>query len=546
MALLPGVLNQSFYEDIRDKIAQILVLEIPAQGVLLEDSAIAGIDKVYVERSIAFSEETLPALNVVFEKIDFENETSVDVNFSAEYSVQVYGSVKSTATQRGDEKSSKFVQKLAALVQGILSYGGYNRLGFDVPSANDPNGVSNRKVQGIQFFNPESSSNSEMIVRAMVRVKVDGSQSKLKVTPRALEGSDTQMVLFNSNEAYFYATDNPILPPPNTGPCEPVIVRNSDGSWTVTQLAGTGLVVPDSVVEVNGNAEGLIIPVKPVDVKVFNTVGPVTILEVVVDDNEVNIEISNACADGSVTLDGVPWVSVASGGSEDVNLVDQNGETITPLSIVGGVIVVDQTPPTTTQRKTAKLMQSGQPISYITGDAADVVYGRLVDWLTLDAAPLHNNGAATINTTTYRFTDELGGQTFTSGIILDWSTWDGATVLGWQRNFLLNGSPGVYSSFASSQTLTSSFTLGGFSGWHQPNFDELFSVCKKQLAPFNYFPFSYSDVNLLWCSNTMSATLGITLRTDNFLIQTAAGLSSNVGRPFPCRYFSLSTSNTLT
>jgi hypothetical protein len=57
----------------------------------------------------------------------------------------------------------------------------------------------------------------------------------------------------------------------------------------------------------------------------------------------------------------------------------------------------------------------------------------LPTFCTLDAAPLHNDGTATINTTTSRFTDELGGQTYTNDIVLDWSTWNGSTLLGWYR-----------------------------------------------------------------------------------------------------------------
>ena len=47
MALLPSVLNESFYEQIRDRIAQILLLEIPVQGGLLQDPLITGIDRTH-------------------------------------------------------------------------------------------------------------------------------------------------------------------------------------------------------------------------------------------------------------------------------------------------------------------------------------------------------------------------------------------------------------------------------------------------------------------------------------------------------------------
>ena len=194
------------------------------------------------------------------------------------------------------------------------------------------------------------------------------------------------------------------------------------------------------------------------------------------------------------------------------------------------------------QRKTAKLMQTGQPVSYITGDAADVVFGRDVDWLTLDSAPLHDDGSATINTSTFRFTDEFGGQTFTSGIILDWSTWDGATVLGWQNNFGLNGS---YNTLAAAITFCNAFTLAGFSGWHQCNLTDIMSVFKVQLDCFNYHPFNSTAINYLWTNSTTSSTKGFRVRQDTAAIESPT-ITANNGKPFPCRYFTLSLLNVLT
>lgn len=218
--------------------------------------------------------------------------------------------------------------------------------------------------------------------------------------------------------------------------------------------------------------------------------------------------------------------TIASGGSVTVNVPNP----------VGG-----------SPRKTAKLMQTGQPVSFITGDAADVVFGRATDWLTLDAAPLHDDGSPTINTTTFRFTDEFGGQTFTSGIILDWSTWDGATVLGWQRNFRLGISVTPvtgYVTLATAITICNAFTLGGFSGWHQANDVEVNSVVKRQTGCFNYVPFNNTETNFIWSNTTISAAAARRLRYDTYEWFNA-NLAANNGNPFPCRYFSLSLLNVL-
>ena len=214
----------------------------------------------------------------------------------------------------------------------------------------------------------------------------------------------------------------------------------------------------------------------------------------------------------------------------------------------GSVTVNVPNPVVAVSRKTGKLMQTGQPVSFITGDAADVVFGRATDWLTLDAAPLHDNGSATINTTTFRFTDEFGGQTFTSGIILDWSTWDGSTVLGWQNNFKLGaplyGASG-YCPLTYAITFCNSFSLGGFSGWHQCNYVELSSVVQDKLAGFNYAPFNNSLTNYLWTNSTISGTIARRYRQDTATWETAA-IASNNANPLPCRYFALSTLNVLT
>jgi hypothetical protein len=73
----------------------------------------------------------------------------------------------------------------------------------------------------------------------------------------------------------------------------------------------------------------------------------------------------------------------------------------------------------------AKLMKTGQTTSYRTGDDGDLEVGRNVDFFTL----AENNPFGT----TDRFTDELGGSTYTNNIVIDWSTYDGSTVLGWRR-----------------------------------------------------------------------------------------------------------------
>ena len=68
------------------------------------------------------------------------------------------------------------------------------------------------------------------------------------------------------------------------------------------------------------------------------------------------------------------------------------------------IIVVESSAP----RSTATLMKTGQTTSYRTGDDGDLEAGRNVDFTTL----AENNPFGNTN----RFTDELGGQTYTKNI----------------------------------------------------------------------------------------------------------------------------------
>lgn len=127
-------------------------------------------------------------------------------------------------------------------------------------------------------------------------------------------------------------------------------------------------------------------------------------------------------------------------------------------------------------------LNSGQTTSYATGDDGDLQRGRLVDYSTLP----YNNGFGNTN----RFTDELGGQTFTKNIIIDWATWDGGTdVLGYilSINSDSNTSTQDWATWMSGQP----YTTGGFGNWYVANVAELDDVVNYEYtAALNGYPFN--------------------------------------------------------
>ena len=187
-----------------------------------------------------------------------------------------------------------------------------------------------------------------------------------------------------------------------------------------------------------------------------------------------------------------------------------------------------------TTLSTAKLMKTGQTISYRTGDDGDLQEGRDVDFFTLaENNPFGN---------TDRFTDELGTQVYANDIVIDWSTYDGAEVLGWYR---IRGS---YNDLKWDDAIDNSllFSVGGFtSGWRVPNMQELMSIINYSTTlPLNYAPINQSLSGVsFWSATTDPAT------TNNALVfrnawngHTNTRIKTNTSssyRVMPCRTFTV-------
>jgi len=178
---------------------------------------------------------------------------------------------------------------------------------------------------------------------------------------------------------------------------------------------------------------------------------------------------------------------------------------------------------TAVSRSTAQLMKTGQTTSYRTGDDGDLERGRNVSFTVLAENNVFGN--------TNRFTDELGGQTYTKNIVIDWSTYDGSTVLGWRRTMTV----AAWNAAVDGALVVSiaPFT----SGWRLPNVVELISLQNYSLNnTMNYTPFSLFEN--LWTSNTQAgATTNKWYITSNGGI--VAGALATSFRYIPVRTFTV-------
>jgi hypothetical protein len=171
------------------------------------------------------------------------------------------------------------------------------------------------------------------------------------------------------------------------------------------------------------------------------------------------------------------------------------------------------------------LIKTGQTTSYRTGDDGDKEAGRDLNFMTLSA----NNPFGNTN----RFTDELGGSTYTNNIVIDWSTYDGSIVLGYYRSVPPSD---VTWDVAIDSALA--LSVGSFtSGWRLPNKREMENIYNYELAScMNYAPFNIT--NTIWVSTTYAAstTLAYTATTSWINLNAKSGAS---GRYIGVRNFTV-------
>jgi hypothetical protein len=197
--------------------------------------------------------------------------------------------------------------------------------------------------------------------------------------------------------------------------------------------------------------------------------------------------------DEAITINSAAFITKASVKTQDILLKDVSGNTITPQSLAGNTITILDT----VSAKGLLPLKTGQTTSYATNDDGDLERGRTIDFNTIP----YNNPFGN----TFRFTDELGGQTFTNNIVIDWSTWDGGSSV---NGYCFSG----YSNETANQNwddwmLNSPYTCSTFGDWYLVNFQEMSSLLNmNETYGMDGYPFNIpvSTQNRMLTSTTYS------------------------------------------
>ena len=279
-------------------------------------------------------------------------------------------------------------------------------------------------------------------------------------------------------------------------------VENSDASYSASVLAEGSLVLPDITVDVQNSA-----------LTVVNTATVASVQDVTISAPNGTINIKKT-GDGTISSQSVPsgatvdysvadnaiTVNSANGFSIDatdpLNIVLTDGtSSVTPTSVTysQGQHKVDIVlPPNVQLYNSAELTRTGQTTSYATGDDGDLEKGRGGSFFLLPYNSPFGN--------TNRFTsDNFSAQTtYTNNIVIDWSTYNGSTVLGYKRTIM---STAVW---ATQVANCLALSFGGYtSGWRLCNVQEYQNIANYSLSQtFNYAPFNLSTTSYQHTSTT--------------------------------------------
>jgi len=221
------------------------------------------------------------------------------------------------------------------------------------------------------------------------------------------------------------------------------------------------------------------------------------------------------CEPSTFEINGVEVGTAASGGSLEI-LVKQDG------SQVGSLISGEWIIPSPTPMQGAMPLKTGQTTSYQTGDDAFLQKGRLTNFTTLDFNNVFGN--------TTRFTDELGGQTYTNKIVIDHAT----KVCDSNEHLAFYfGDAATTRTHAQAVTWGLGVSVGIYtSGWFLSNINQLLFICNFGVATgwMNYAPF-FQNLGLWSSSRYSTGAIILIPQTQNVTTQPIG----NSYRTFACR-----------
>ena len=261
MSKIVGIIPLQNYELIRNKIAEIIAIELENQFVMSYDPDFDC--NVWLERTTPFDQtEMTPAvINVSFIDGNYQNEDVKDADGVYSYAVDVYSRGYTNEENIGDTRAALIVQKVIGKIRAILMATVYKTVDTGLGI------VKNRKVVSVQVYDPkrhpQGDDSTTFDQAGRVLFQVTAIETVEVITPNMIMGADTWVRWCCTDKGYVWINDgqtngspgNPhVCPPiPPTPPLGPYLRTVSVDGVTIT---GNGT-PSDPLVAIGGGGGGI-------------------------------------------------------------------------------------------------------------------------------------------------------------------------------------------------------------------------------------------------------------------------------------------------
>ena len=191
---------------IRNRIAEILLDEIRFQGVLSYEEWLQNIE-VFAERTLAFDETEIPAINVMLAYGSYATKDMRQSDGEYEYYIDVYTKSPSSRNEGGDSKARKMMDTLFGLVRAILEDPKYKTLGYAPPfncNVRIKSFEVNEKTKS-SFGLQSSPNDSDSLNMGRIIFSVKAPEGNNLPTPNLIDGYQTQVRISDTDLGYQFS-----------------------------------------------------------------------------------------------------------------------------------------------------------------------------------------------------------------------------------------------------------------------------------------------------------------------------------------------------
>jgi len=197
MALINTIIPKQNFELVRDRIGEILADELANQFTLSGDAEINA--KVFLERFLPIDKTSLPSVNVMLSRGNYENHTTIQSVGNYSYFIDVYTRAKTSVTSNGDSLSLIRLQRLLGVCKAILENPKYKTLAFVPPYLN------HTSIESIEVAEPRNNQDASSVMMGRLTFNVVVRETTELTTPNNISGWETSVQLGDSGNGYVFS-----------------------------------------------------------------------------------------------------------------------------------------------------------------------------------------------------------------------------------------------------------------------------------------------------------------------------------------------------